>query len=463
MERIGRFEILQELGRGAMGAVYQARDPQIGRIVAIKVILTASLDPQDVAAYRQRFQREAQAAGRMSHPGIVTIYDFAEDEAGQPYLVMEFVEGTPLDKLLAPGTERLPLSKTLNIAIQVARALDYAHRRGVIHRDVKPANILLTAEGIAKIADFGVAKLAGTQLTQVGQMVGTPAFMSPEQFSGATVDARSDLFSLGAALYWMCTGERPFAGDTLTSISFKVVYAPHIPARQLQRSLPEELDTVLSRALAKNPGDRYASCAELAADLEAIVDRRPIAAKPLPVAEVERTVVAGAPPVVAPPVVPQPARRSWARIAAVSVAVLALIIAAIVFWPQEGTRPDSPQQTAAPPPKPVPMSTLRVVCEHNFRIATLEISAGGKVVLGTTLRGKERVISVYQGLNTFTRPIPAGEQALEVRVEAPEHDYSETGRIEGTFTEGRTKTLRIEFGKGSGLGVISRKLTLAWQ
>ena len=193
MQQIGRFEILEELGRGSMGAVYKARDPRIDRIVAIKIILTAVLDPADLDQYRLRFQREAQAAGRMSHAGIVAIYDIAEDESGQPYLVMEFVEGTPLNKLIAPGKERLPLAKTLDLAAQVARALDYAHRRGVVHRDIKPANIMVTPEGVAKIADFGIAKLAGTQLTQAGQLVGTPAFMSPEQFSGAEVDGRSDL------------------------------------------------------------------------------------------------------------------------------------------------------------------------------------------------------------------------------------------------------------------------------
>ena len=303
MQQIGRFEILEELGRGSMGAVYKARDPRIDRIVAIKIILTAALDPADMEQYRLRFQREAQAAGRMSHAGIVAIHDIAEDESGQPYLVMEFVEGTPLDKLMAPGKERLPPAKTLDIAMQVARALDYAHRRGVIHRDIKPANIMVTPEGVAKIADFGIAKLAGTQLTQVGQLVGTPAFMSPEQFSGAAVDGRSDLFSLGAVLYWMCTGERPFAGDSMTSISFKIVYGAHIPARQLQATLPGDLDTVIGRALAKSPADRYQSCGELAADLEAVQAGRAVVATPGPAAPVDATVVT-APPTAPPPPAP---------------------------------------------------------------------------------------------------------------------------------------------------------------
>jgi len=259
MERIGRYEVVAELGRGSMGAVYKARDPQIGRTVAIKIILTANLSAADLEQYKQRFVREAQAAGQMSHPGIVTIHDIAEDANGQPFLVMEFIEGIALDRLLVPGAERLPLERCLDIGLQVSEALEYAHRRGVIHRDIKPANILLTNDGRAKIADFGIAKLAGVQLTQTGQMMGTPAFMSPEQFSGGAVDARSDLFSLGAMLYWMLTGEKPFGGESLTVVSFRVVYTEPIPATRVDPSLPRELEAVLSRCLAKNPNDRYAT------------------------------------------------------------------------------------------------------------------------------------------------------------------------------------------------------------
>lgn len=291
--RISRYEIIEELGRGAMGAVYKARDPQIGRIVGIKIILTANLTPEELREYKQRFNREAQAAGQMAHPGIVTIHDIGEDETGQPYLVMEFVEGTPLDKLVAPpesglseeagaGSEKsgaiLQLNDALGIAIQVAEALDYAHRRGVIHRDIKPANILITPEGKAKILDFGIAQLGGTQLTRAGQLVGTPAFMSPEQFTGGAVDARSDIFSLGTVLYWMLTGQNPFAGDSLTAVAFKVAQHTPAPARALNASLPADMDVILSRCLAKNSKDRYPTGQALAADLQAVKSGRPLAA-----------------------------------------------------------------------------------------------------------------------------------------------------------------------------------------
>jgi serine/threonine-protein kinase len=310
MDRIGRYEILEELGRGAMGAVYKARDSQIGRTVAIKVILTANLSKDDLEHFKQRFYREAQTAGQMSHPGIVTIHDIAEAENGQPYLVMEFVAGTTLEKLLLSsgtaeryglkvGAEPLPMETSLDMGIQLAEALDYAHRQGVIHRDIKPANILVAQEEGArnaageashrlrvKIADFGIAKIAGTNLTQTGLAMGTPAFMSPEQVSMSPVDARSDLFSLGGVLYWMFTGEKPFPGESLTQITFKVVFGSPLPVAFLNPKLPTTLDVVLSRCLAKNPNDRYATGRELAADLELVRAGKPLNTTLAPVSDI---------------------------------------------------------------------------------------------------------------------------------------------------------------------------------
>ncbi|MGE5325949.1 MAG: protein kinase domain-containing protein [Deltaproteobacteria bacterium] len=275
LHRIGRYEIMHELGRGAMGAVYQARDPQIGRIVAIKVIMVGTTSPDALEEYKQRFYREAQTAGAMSHPGIVTIYDMAEDVDGNPYLVMEFVEGTTLDKILAPAKpddlrDPVPLKQKLDIAAQVADALDYAHRRKVIHRDIKPANILVTPEGKAKIADFGIAKMAGTHMTHTGLLVGTPAFMSPEQITGGDVDSRSDIFSFGVLAYWMMTGQRPFPGDAITQIAYKVVHTPPVPMRDVNPNLPLELEPIIFKCLAKKPDQRYQAAREIAADFETL-------------------------------------------------------------------------------------------------------------------------------------------------------------------------------------------------
>ena len=187
MEHLGRYELLGELGRGAMGVVFKARDPKIDRLVALKVIASAvGLHPTEVRQRRDRFQREARAAGRLTHPNIVTIHDVGEDK-GQDYLVMEFIEGQPLDHLLR--TRRpLPMDEVLAIGEQVAQALDYAHAHSIIHRDVKPANILLTRDGVAKVTDLGIARITGTESTQTGQSLGTPSFMSPEQISGLSLD-----------------------------------------------------------------------------------------------------------------------------------------------------------------------------------------------------------------------------------------------------------------------------------
>jgi len=277
--RVGRYELLEELGRGAMGAVYKARDPNLSRAVAVKVILTANLTSQGLAEYKKRFYREAEAAGRMTHPGVVTIHDMGEDPtSGQPFLVMEYVEGVPLDKMIedSPDGGGLPLAQVLDLGAQVALALDYAHQRGVVHRDIKPANILVTKDGRAKIADFGIAKLEGAQLTQTGQLVGTPAFMSPEQFSGGGVDARSDIFSLGAVLYEALTGKMPFPGETVTEIIYKVVQATPASVQKHNPQLPAEVDVLLARCLAKDPAQRYQRAQALASDLDNLKAGRPL-------------------------------------------------------------------------------------------------------------------------------------------------------------------------------------------
>jgi len=298
MQKIGRYEIIEELGRGAMGVVYRARDTEIGRVVALKVIHTANASPQDVERYKQRFRREAQAAGRLSHPGIVTIHDIAEDESGQPYIVMEFVEGRPLNLLLGP-TVQLPLDVLLDIGIQVAQALDFAHRHGIVHRDIKPPNILVTPDGRAKIADFGIARMEGTELTQEGTSLGTPSYMSPEQFRGGAVDGRSDIFSLGAVLYWMFTGKKPFPGDTVTITSFQVAFENPVLPSLAKTGLPKDLDEILTRCLSKEPENRYATCADLVSDLDAVRNGRP-----LPTRTAAKQQAAKAGPATRPPIIP---------------------------------------------------------------------------------------------------------------------------------------------------------------
>jgi serine/threonine protein kinase len=268
---LDRYVIDAELGRGAMGVVYRARDPKLGRTVAIKMVSTAGLDPEAEKEYRQRFVVEAHAAGRFSHPGIVTIFDVRED--AEPYLVMEYVEGQSLQQLMGRENRPLPLSTTLRLVQEVAEALHYAHAQGVVHRDIKPANVLVTSDGHPKIADFGIAKLNQSEMTMPGQVLGSPAFMAPEQLSDEGVDSRSDLFSLGVILYYMLTGYRPFQGNSTTTVCFKLVNHEPVPASALESKLPPELDEIVSRAMAKDPADRYQTGMAMASDLQTLRER----------------------------------------------------------------------------------------------------------------------------------------------------------------------------------------------
>jgi serine/threonine-protein kinase len=258
-----------------MGVVYKARDPKINRVVAVKTISLAGQPPEEEREYRERFVREAEAAGRLSHPGIVTIFDVGEEpETRAPYIVMEFVGGDSLEKLLTKNDQKLPVQTALRLALELAEALDCAHGQGVVHRDLKPANILLTEDGHAKIADFGVAKLNLANLTLTGRALGTPAYMSPEQLNGESVDGRSDLFSLGVVLYTVLTGYRPFQGNSALTVSFKVVNRDPIPATLLDTELPQGLDYIIARAMAKDPAERYQRGMEMVLDIQHLQEGR---------------------------------------------------------------------------------------------------------------------------------------------------------------------------------------------
>ena len=267
LKRFGRYEIVAELGRGAMGVVYKARDPQIDRLVAVKTVSMWGQDREEETDFRMRFLNEAQAAGRLHHAGIVSIFDVGENPENQEqYIVLEYVAGESLNRILA-REKKLPLSQALKLAEEIAEALDYAHAQGVVHRDIKPGNILVTEDGHAKIADFGIAKLNLAHFTLPGRVMGTPAYMAPEQLSGEGVDGRSDLFSLGVILYAMVTGHSPFQGNSATTVCFKVANREPVAASAFDLNLPPELDEVISRAMAKDPQQRYQSGADFAGDL----------------------------------------------------------------------------------------------------------------------------------------------------------------------------------------------------
>ena len=266
MGKLGRYEVLNELGKGAMGVVYLAKDPVIGRMVAIKTIRTSQTgdDDSESREFRERFVREAQTAGILSHPNIVTIHDIGEDtESRTSFIAMEYIEGRNLKSLLA-DKKKFSWDEIADLIAQIAEALDYAHRKGIIHRDIKPANIILTTDGKIKITDFGIAKIASSNLTTTGQFLGTPNYMSPEQVSGAPVDGRSDIFSLGVVLYELLTNRKPFLGDNLTAISYKIVHEDFTPPAELSIEVPPEFNAIVARAMAKDPWNRYQRGKDLA-------------------------------------------------------------------------------------------------------------------------------------------------------------------------------------------------------
>jgi serine/threonine protein kinase len=264
-KKIGRYKILGELGRGAMGVVYRAEDPNLDRVVALKTIILDK-DAEGRAEYHKRFFLEAKAAGKLTHPNLVTVYDFGEvDDVA--YLAMELLEGTDLRKRVQEGPV-IPGPEAVEIALQVAEGLAFAHKRGIVHRDIKPANIMLLERGPAKITDFGLARMrVADHKTSTGIVLGTPRYMSPEQISGQPVDQRSDIFSLGIVLWEMLTGRRLFSGTEMAQVSHSITYDEHVPPTRVNPDLPAMLDFVVARALKKDPAVRYQDADELAADL----------------------------------------------------------------------------------------------------------------------------------------------------------------------------------------------------
>ena len=263
-KKIGRYKILGELGRGAMGVVYKAEDPNLDRIVALKTI-NLEKDTEGRAEYQKRFMLEAKAAGKLNHPNIVTTFDFGETD-GVAYLAMELLEGTDLRKRVQQGS--IPPIEAVEIACQIAEGLAYAHHRGIVHRDIKPGNIMLPERGPAKIMDFGLARMRlADHKTSTGIVLGTPRYMSPEQIFGQPVDHRSDIFSLGIVVWEMLTGRRLFSGTEMAQVSHSITYDEHEPPTRVNPELPAMLDFVVARALKKDPAVRYQDADEMAADL----------------------------------------------------------------------------------------------------------------------------------------------------------------------------------------------------
>ncbi|HNV58564.1 MAG TPA: serine/threonine-protein kinase [Rhodoferax sp.] len=412
--RLGKFTIRRELGKGAMGVVYEGFDPLIERTVAIKTILPTQLNGDEAANVLARFKREAQAAGRLNHPGIVAVYDYGEEIADDDhtmvageqalarqrvaYIAMEFVKGRELRDFFE-ANERFALKDVERLMGEILDALAHAHAHGVVHRDIKPANLIVLADGKVKIADFGIARVEKSELTQVGTVMGTPAYMSPEQFMGQPVDGRSDIFSCGVILYQFLTGEKPFTGNS-TTIMFKVLHEEPLAPSLLNVALPAAFDLVVKKAMAKNPDERYQSAQEFAQAIKTTLSA------PAPVAagaatDPDRTELS-MPPVapVVPKVTPAPARaaeptpavpqggqpkaRSSATLVAAALAGIAVVGAGSFVFLRNSNAPTTVAQVQAPEASPAavsaPSATVAVATqEPALEPGTMVISALGLV------------------------------------------------------------------------------------
>jgi serine/threonine-protein kinase len=269
---VGRYEIIKEIGQGAMGVVYEAKDPKINRRLAIKTIrFSDEFEEGRVKKVKNRFFKEAEIAGKLSHESIVSIYDVGEDY-DLTYLAMEFLEGEDLRDYCKIGS-LLPLRRVLNVVYNVAVALDYAHSQGVIHRDVKPGNIMLLKNGKIKVTDFGIAKAISSTETKSGVVLGTPKYMSPEQINGQEIDGRSDLFSLGVVLFELLAGQVPFNGKNITNLLYQITQVKHPSIREINPKVPKVCDQIINRALEKRPDDRFQRGTEMAKYLKATIKK----------------------------------------------------------------------------------------------------------------------------------------------------------------------------------------------
>jgi serine/threonine-protein kinase len=492
---IGRFEIRRELGRGMMGVVYQAHDPALSRLVALKTIdPTFAATPAEREAFERRVVTEARIAARLSHPGIVMVHDVGRDDlSGLLFIALEHLPGETLASLLARNA-RPPWREGLEIVRRVALALQHAHEQGVVHRDVKPANIMLLPSGEPKVMDFGIAKVGADHLTAAGQFFGTPLYMSPEQALSRTVDPRTDVFSLGAVAYTLLTGRQAFEAESVVRILGRVVYQDPLPPCRLVPELPADVDYVIARALAKLPDDRYPRARLLAEDVEDLMKGKtprhragwtaPPAAprsEGVPSLIAELGPAAFAPTItVAPgdgPPEPPPApaaageegRRQGSPRERALLAALLLALAAFV-WIQQRSSFSAAPNPATPPPAPLARDTpppavptpapARVVVdfEHPLESGTLRLWVDGEEVLVERVKGdvtKRLVLfKLRSGVLTEVLEVEPGRHRFRVKV-----DWDDEARVEeiaGRFDPGETYRLAVRLGR------MSKDLSLRW-
>ena len=449
MKKIGRYVLESEIGRGAMGVVYLARDPRLRRQVAVKTYtLPEGLDRERLEEYHARFLREAQAAASLLHPGIVVIYDAGDDpKHGLPYIAMEYVPGRSLRQLLENGGRIAP-RWAFRMGSILSDALRVAHEAGIIHRDIKPANVLLRApDGAPKIADFGVARLSTSDLTSTGASLGSPAYMSPEQIRGGAVDGRSDLFSLAVLLYEALTGRRPFTGDDLASLTYSIAHETPVPVSRRARNLPSGLDAFFERALAKHPEDRFPDGAAFCQALEEaqrtyVVQRGESTVLAAPDEETASEEATGPEDIlpVAAPLRPRGRLRGRFLILKTSLAAslsLALLAGALYWF----MRP----------------AHLRLDAKSTLETGRLSLLLDGQEVYSRRLsapRSGNRVLGKMLGRNqeTFEEwiQVPPGRHELAARVISEESGSELGDSVVVDLKAGETKTLRMVAGRSFG-------------
>jgi hypothetical protein len=452
-DKIGRYAIEAEVGRGTMGIVYRARDALLARTVALKTVGVFPGAAAEVAAFERRFLNEARAAASLSHPNIVTVHDFGTDAStGTLFIALEFLQGETLEAVVRRGP--VEWSQSCRILTRVARALHAAHAAGIVHRDVKPANIMLLPSGEPKVMDFGIAKVPASELTQAGEVFGTPANMSPEQALGDPLDGRSDLFSLGTVLYQMLTGRRAFTGENLPKILAAVAGQTPAPPSQSAR-VPAAVDQVVAMALAKPPGERYQTGEAFAEDLEdVVVGRAPRHASAPRTKPADATVA-----------IRRPAAAARRRRSLVIPGAIAIALAVIAGWklPGRAIAPAGVKEArgvAAPAgTEPDGHARMAIDFEHHMRSGRLKVWVDDALVLDRPLEGRlvERLgrVRLYKGQILETVEVASGRRA--VRAEVAWDGKVRTARTSAVFRPDSSRTLDVEV-----LRVLD-DLTLEWK
>ena len=454
---LGRYEITGEIGRGMMGVVYRAVDPVLGRTVALKTVnIRLAAADEDRASFEARFMTEARAVALLSHPAIVTVHDLGRDADTETlYIALEHLEGRTLAEIVREDGA-LPWRQALAVGGRIAGALDHAHERGIIHRDVKPANIMVLPGGEPKLMDFGIAKIDAADLTAPGDFLGTPSYMFPEQATGAEIDGRSDLFSLGAVLYLALTGRRAFDAPSVPGVMARVVN--ELPAPLAVPDLPADVAYILGRCLAKPPDSRYARARHLEEDIEDVLAGRPARHR-----EGWSTVT------VAPAPAPRPTatgdvvigwvdRLGWRGLAAAGACLILIAVGAAVLRRPPGT-PAATDPASVAPPTPAP-ARLEVSFRHPFRVGTVRVWVDDVLALEETVPGRvTRDLLAFKrrrGASKAVLDVPPGEHVVRVQVDDG-GGFRASRRIRGTFASGEARRLDVAVD-----GVLQKDLALVW-